>query len=231
MTAKILQMVNSAFFGLRRQISSPADAASLLGLDTVMTLVLTTQIFSQFKQVELRGFSADELYAHSLRVAVLAKQIAQAQGADAQLFNDAFTAGMLHDVGHLVLAVNQPQRYGQLLDLGRSGELPFDVCERQVFGGSHAEIGAYLLGLWGLPNSIVEAVAFHHHPNRCQAEGFTALTAVHIATALEHELHMNCEPCCSATLDVDYLTRLGLQERLPVWRALRFQRAATACAA
>ncbi len=230
MTAKILQMVNSAFFGLRRQITSPAEAASLLGLDTVVMLVLTIQIFSQYSQTALRGFSPDELYAHSLRVALLAQQIARAQGADPQMVNDAFTAGILHDVGHLVLAVNQPQCYGQLLDLWRAGELSFDVCERQVFGASHSEIGAYLLGLWGLPNSIVETVAYHHHPDRCQAAGFTAMSAVHIANALEHELHTNCEPCCSATLDLDYLTRLGIRERLPGWRALCFQQAETACA-
>ncbi len=230
MTAKILQMVNSAFFGLRRQITNPAEAASLLGLDTVVTLVLTIQIFSQYSLAGLRGFSPDELYAHSLRVALLAQQIAHAQGADQQMLNDAFTAGILHDVGHLVLAVNQPQCYGQLLDLVRAGELPFDVCERQVFGASHAEIGAYLLGLWGLPNSIVETVAFHHHPDLCQAAGFTAMSAVHIANALEHELPTNCEQSRSAPLDVDYLTRLGIQERLPVWRQLCFRQAATACA-
>ena len=225
MTAKILQLVNSAFFGLRRQISSAVEAVNLLGLETVMTLVMTIQIFSQFKAANLGGFSPDALYAHSLRVAMLAKQVAWAEVEESPLANDAFTSGLLHDVGHLVLAAHLPASYGQFLTLVRQGELSFDACERQVFGATHSEIGAYLLGLWGLPNPIVETVAFHHHPSLCQAEGFTALSAVHIANALEHELHATCDLCSSAKLDEDYLTSLGIKERIPVWREFYFQNA------
>lgn len=224
MTVKILQMVNSAFFGLRRQISSSVEAVSLLGLETVMTLVMTIQIFSQFKTADLGGFSLNALYAHSLRVGMIAKQIAQAVGEETLLANDAFTAGLLHDVGHLVLVANVPARYSQFLALVQSKELPFDACERQVFGATHSEVGAYLLGLWGLPNSIVETVAYHHHPSQCLAEGFTALTTVHIANALEHESHGSCGLCYSATLDEDYLTSLGVKERLPIWRELCSQK-------
>lgn len=230
MTAKILQMVNSAFFGLRRQIASPMEAVSLLGLETVMTLVMTIQIFSQFKSADLGGFSPDALYAHSMRVAMIAKQVALSQGDENLLANDAFTAGLLHDVGHLVLAANMPASYGQFLQLVRSEELSFDACERQVFGATHSEIGAYLLGLWGLPNSIVETVAFHHHPRQCPAEGFTALTAVHIANALEHESHTNCGLCQSSNLDEEYLTGLGIKERIPVWRELCSHNATAATA-
>lgn len=219
MTVKILQMVNSAFFGLRRQISSPMEAVNLLGLETVMTLVMTIQIFSQFKTADLGGFSPEALYTHSMRVAMIAKQIVQSQ-EDLALANDAFTAGLLHDVGHMVLVANMPARYGEFLALVQSAEHSFDACERQFFGATHSEVGAYLLGLWGLPNSIVETVAFHHHPSQCPAAGFTALTAVHIANALEHELHPHCELCPSATLDDAYLTSLGIKERIPVWREL-----------
>ncbi|MBI1766219.1 MAG: HDOD domain-containing protein [Acidobacteria bacterium] len=230
MTAKILQMVNSAFFGLRRQISSPAEAVSLLGLETVMTLVMTIQIFSQFSSTLSRGFSPEALYDHSMRVAMCAKQVALAQGEAIDLANDAFTAGLLHDVGHLVLAANMPESYGRLLALVRANELPFDDCERQVFGATHAEIGAYLLGLWGLPNAIVETVAFHDQPRACQVEGFSALSAVHIANALEHELHAQCDLCGSTKLDEEYLTRLGINDRVAVWRAGCFQNTQLAAA-
>lgn len=230
MTAKILQMVNSAFFGLRRHISSSVEAVSLLGLETVMTLVMTIQIFSQFKRADLGGLSLEALYAHSLRVGMIAKQIAQAAGEDNLHANDAFTAGLLHDVGHLVLVANVPERYRQFLTLVQTREQPFDVCERQLFGATHSEVGAYLLGLWGLPNSIVETVAFHHHPAQCLAQGFTALSAVHIANALEHEAHGSCGLCYSATLDEEYLTGLGVKERIAGWRELCLQNTATATA-
>jgi HD-like signal output (HDOD) protein len=230
MTAKILQMVNSAFFGLRRHISSSVEAVSLLGLETVMTLVMTIQIFSRFKSAELGGLSLEALYAHSMRVGMIAKQIAQAEDEATLLANDAFTAGLLHDVGHLVLVANMPARYSQFLACVQSQELSFDECERQFFGATHSEVGAYLLGLWGLPNSIVETVAYHHNPRQCLAGGFTALTAVHIANALEHESHGTCGLCYSSKLDEDYLTSLGVKERLPLWRDLYLQSTALAAA-
>ena len=188
MTAKILQLVNSAFFGVRRHISNPAEAVGLLGLDTVMTLAMTIQVFSQFKHDEKSGFSPNTLWFHSLRVGMLAKRIAQSENQDSEVIKDAFTAGLLHDTGHLVLASNLPKHYSQALMLTKTEGLSQEEAERQVFGATHAEVGAYLFGLWGLPNPIIETVAFHHHPGRCLAHQFTALTAVHVGNALEHEI-------------------------------------------
>lgn len=220
MTVKILQMVNSAFFGIRRHVSSPTEAVSLLGLDTIVTLALTVQIFSQLDQARMPGFSPDALFAHSQRVACFAKRIARAEGADPKVFNDAFTAGLLHDVGQLLLAANQPQQYAEVLKLAQTEQLPLDRAERHVFGATHSEVGAYLLGLWGLPTPIVEAVAFHHLPGLCLAAGFGPLTAVHVGNALAHELRAANQEGCCPVFDLDYLTTIGLQDRLPAWRAV-----------
>jgi HD-like signal output (HDOD) protein len=236
MTAKILQIVNSAFFGIRRHVSSPTEASAFLGLNTVITLVLSIQVFSQFDQDQLPGFSPTSLWSHSMRVGALAKRITQAQGQGQQMAEEAFTAGLLHDAGKLVLAANLPQAYSQMLAQApaepREGFqlfcLPPDEAERQVFGATHAEIGAYLLGLWGLPDPIVEAVAFHHNPRQCLGQAFSPLTAVHVANALEQESH-GAEPEEGASLregfqlsrlDLDYLAALGLGERLPAWREI-----------
>jgi hypothetical protein len=88
-----------------------------------------------------------------------------------------------------------------------------------VLGTSHAEVGAYLLGLWGLPDGLVEAVAWHHNPGGCPGGGFTALTAVHAADVLLLEAH-------GAVPDWPYLARIGLSDRFAAWRILAYERAA-----
>lgn len=220
MTAKILQVINSAFFGLRRHISSPTEAVSLLGLDTVMTLVLSIQVFSQFKQDCLPLSFATALWSHSMRVGVFAKRVVQAEGCDPEMSKDAFTAGLLHDVGHLMTAANLPKEYTQMSALAQVCHLPQDEVERQVFGATHAELGAYLLGLWGLPNSIVEAVAYHHCPEQCSVQSFSPLTAVHLGDVLDCETHTARLEWRPAGLNLDYLANLGLQDRLPAWQEL-----------
>ncbi|MDX2029412.1 MAG: response regulator [Blastocatellia bacterium] len=219
MTAKVLQLVNSAFFGIRRHVGSPAEAISLLGLDTVMKLTLIIHVFTQFDRKLLPEFSPDALISHSLRVGLFAKRIAQTETVDSETINDAFSGGLLHDVGRLVMVVNLPQQYVRMRELAESG-IPSDDAEREAFGATHSEVGAYLLGLWGLPKSIIEAVAFHHRPGRCMAGGFSPMTAVHAANAIEHELQASpdrgAEP--QATFDMDYLSELGLVDRISVWR-------------
>jgi HD-like signal output (HDOD) protein len=124
---------------------------------------------------------------------------------------------MLHDLGKLILMSNLAQEYGKVRKLAAAAGLDIATAERHVFGSSHAEVGAYLLGLWGLANPVVEAVAFHHAPVGEIATGFAPLTAVHIANVLEYESHPESgEP---PELDLDYLGKLGVEDRLPEWRA------------
>jgi HD-like signal output (HDOD) protein len=222
MTAKILQMVNSAFFGLRRHISNPADATSLLGLDIVKALVLSIHIFSQFSQTRIPGFSLEDLWEHNMAVAALSKQIARAEKQNQQVVDDSFTAGLLHECGKLVLASRLPKEYGEMLTLTGPERLSTAEVERKVFGATHSEVGAYLLGLWGLPDSIVEAVAFHQSPNQCPGDAFSPLTAVHVADYLVGEPSPGgAGNAATAEVDLVYLTRLGLDDRLASWEALR----------
>ncbi|MDQ3818404.1 MAG: response regulator [Acidobacteriota bacterium] len=218
MTAKILQMVNSAFFGLRRTVSNPAEACLLLGMDTIMSLVLTIHVFSQFKAKGLEGFSPDALWSHCIAVGRFAKHIAQMEQQDKQTIEDSFTAGLLHDSGRVILAATLPDWYQESINLALSEELSIIDAEREVFGTTHAEVGAYLLGLWGLPYSIVESVAFHHKPSQSPEEAFTPLMAVHIADYIEAEsCSQRRKHEVSPPLDRDYLSRLKLAGRLPAW--------------
>jgi HD-like signal output (HDOD) protein len=221
MTAKILQMVNSAFFGLRRHISNPADAVGLLGLDIVKALVLSIHVFSQFSSTRIPGFSLEALWEHTMAVGALSKQIARTEKQTPQVVDDSFTAGLLHECGKLVLAARLPREYGEMLTLASTEELPMDEAERKVFGATYPEVGAYLLGLWGLPDSIVEAVAFHQSPSQCPRDAFSPLTAVHVADFLVGESNLaSGTSAASAELDRVYLSRLGLDERMESWKAL-----------
>lgn len=219
MTAKILQLVNSAFFGLRRIVSNPAEAAMLLGLDTIMSLVLSIHVFSKFTPGSVRGFSAEALWSHSMRVGRWARVIAKAETRDRKLAEDSFTAGLLHDVGRLILAVTLPRWYEEALAQAESEGVADTEAELSVFGTTHAEVGGYLLGLWGLPDSIVEAVAFHHQPTKCPAMSFTPLTAVHAADYFEH-LSAFGRARTPVAPDTEYLAQLGFDARLAVWQEL-----------
>jgi HD-like signal output (HDOD) protein len=218
MTAKILQLVNSAFFGLRRQVSGPVEAVGLLGLDTIQALILSIQVFANFDQAEMGSLSIDALWSHSMAVSALAKRIAKAENCKRKVIDDAFMAGLLHDVGKLVLAANLPQDYDQALALAQAEGMAEWEAERATLGATHAEVGAYLLGLWGLPEPMVEALAFHHCPSACPHHTFGPLTAVHVANALmrEDDAADATEP--SVRVDGEYLAALGLGDRLARWR-------------
>ncbi len=214
MTAKILKLVNSAFFGLRREVSNPADAAAFLGLDTIKSLVLSLNAFSQYESVKTDGFSLAVLWNHSLATAAAAKRIAQLEKSAAKIVDHAFAAGLLHDVGKTVLAFNFPDQYGKTIQLAQSQGADLLKAEQETFGANHADVGGYLLGLWGLPVSVVDAIALHHQPSLSADEGFTPLTAVHAANALV---------CCGRTADsspawdAEYLSRLSLTDHAADW--------------
>jgi HD-like signal output (HDOD) protein len=217
MTAQLLKLVNSAFFGLRRQVSSPAEAANYLGLDTIRSVVLLINVFSQYQSVKIEGFSLSTLGAHSLDTGVAAKGIAQLEGADRKLADEAFVAGMLHDTGKIVLAANFAWQYGDVLKLMRSDGFDQYRAEQRVFGADHAEVGGYLLGLWGLPVPVVEAIAFHHRPADVVEKTFSPLTAVHVANALVHFMGEADPVFPNRRLDITYLTGLGLIDRAADW--------------
>ena len=216
MTAKILNLVNSAFFGLKARVSSPIQAVQLLGLDTVKGLVLTASVFSQFDQARLGRFSIVTFWRHSLITGSFARIVVTQERRDQHLANDASVAGMLHDAGQLVLAAHLPEKYGEALELMASRGIALCDAEREVFGATHATVGAYLLGLWGLPDSVVEAVAYHHTPGVSGERAFAPLAAVHVADAFADELVAVGAP--GAAFDAPYLDRTGLGHRVAHWR-------------
>jgi HD-like signal output (HDOD) protein len=218
MTAKILQLVNSAFFGLRRHVASPAQAVSLLGLDTIKALVLSVHIFTQFDTQKATCLSLQRLWRHSFLTGVLAKAIAKEENLKQILVDDSFMAGLLHDLGKPILAVNFPERYGEAQELSKVKNLPLWEAEKEIFSVTHSEVGAYLAGLWGLPDSAVGGLAFHHSPAQWQGQGFSPLLAVHVANVLEHREDSSDREQVKSQIDSDYLAKLDMTNRLAAWQ-------------
>jgi len=218
MTVKILQMVNSAFFGLPKPIANPAEAVFHLGMETVRSLVMSVQIFSQFEQLRSVQFPLKALMTHSLRTASVARRIAQMENAGSTVVEDAFTAGLLMDIGTLVIGVNLATEFASAREVSRQHMMPLWDAEREVLGVSHAEVGAYLLSLWGLPETIVEAVLHHHLPGRGTNKNFSALTCVHAVNALEYEHRIDEPPFNVPQIDQAYVTDVGVHKSVKEWR-------------
>ena len=218
MSAKVVQLVSSAFFGLPRRISRPSEAVMLLGLDTVKSLALTLGLFSKFDESTLSFIPVKRIYEHSMKTGLLAREIARAEGADTGMVADAFMTGLLHDVGKLLLGHNIPDIYQGIFERSSREKIPFFEAERAELGATHGEVGAYLLGLWGLPDAVVEGVAFHHNLGGSLVKGFEPLIAVHVASAIEHSpCPLNGEAAFVEGIDMETLDRLGFKARLPAW--------------
>jgi HD-like signal output (HDOD) protein/ActR/RegA family two-component response regulator len=230
MCAKVLQLVNSAFFGLGRRISSAREAVTYLGLAPLRALVLSAGAFRAFTPAHpIEGFSVEALEAHSSLVARTASAMLPSRHKAAE----AFTAGMLHDVGKLILAMQRPDELATVIAAAHDEGRPLHILEHERLGVTHAEVGAYLLSLWRLPAPIVEAVAHHHTPYVREAAGLDPGAAVYIADRLvaEHETAAHLHAGTREPVDEGYLAELGVLDRLDAWRQLAAERVGAADAA
>ncbi|MDJ0988240.1 MAG: response regulator [Desulfobacterales bacterium] len=218
MTAKILQVVNSAFFGLVRKISNPKEAVMLLGTETIKALVLSVKIFSEFNQKKYAWFNFDELFNHSMSVSMFAQSVSKEERLDQYLINNSLMAGMFHDLGKLILVTNFQKPYQQILAEAQQKKRHLWELEIDMFGTSHAEIGAYLMGLWGLDYPVIEAIAFHHCPDRSLADSTGLLTAVHFGDAYDRLKKDENSSGELKQLDRGYLDNLGVGHRIDDWR-------------
>ncbi len=217
-SAKILQLVNSALFGLPREISTMNTAVSYLGIDMLHNLVLSAEVFRVFENAaKLPGFSFEEVHEHSQLTAKIAAHIP----VPAAVHSAAMVAGLLHDVGKLVLATRSPKHFARALQGAAEEKRPLFAVEQDLMGVSHAEVGAYLLGIWGLPCPVVEAVAHHHHPERVPQTTLDAVAVVHVANYLAHgnPVRPAAEEDSNAYLkpDPEYLENLGLTDQISTW--------------
>ena len=220
LTAEVLKLTNSSYLGVPRNLSAPAQAVEALGLETVKALVMSLKFLAEHSRLRTGYLAVDQIWQHSINVAQIARDLVLFETKDRSLASQALTAGLVHDLGKIVLATNFDDLYGRVHSLARKQPVTLWDVEKEMFGANHGEIGACLIGMWNLPSAIVEATALHHEPPSGETQQLTVLAAVHIANVLERELGSSDEGMIVApVINTPFLNELGLLERLPVWRA------------
>lgn len=216
MATKVLQLVNSAYFGRPRRISSIPVTVSLLGLERLRALALSTHVFGMIGDAESRACGLERLQERSLMTAQLARRFLSGSGRA----EEGFTVGLLQDVGKLLLAVSLRDRYRDVHEEACRRQTPIESLEREEFGVSHAVVGACLLSLWGLPVTIIEAVAFHHAPSGVLHDDTALVDAVHVADAMAQAITQGegAPATCALVLDPILLSRDGMEEKILAWR-------------
>ncbi len=198
--AKILKLVNSPYFGLPSSVDSVQKAITMLGLDTIKALVLSTHMFSMYDENLLPQLNISLLWDHCFRVSNIARLIAQCEGMDRVDIAECRMMGLLHDVGKLVLITSFPEKYEVMLQGLSSSDKMVWEGEKEAFGTTHAEVGAYLMGLWGLPGSLVYGIGHHHC--RVTKESQKALI-VHVANVIDHNFYILHEDYYKSRLHED----------------------------
>lgn len=216
-SAKVLQLANSAFFGSSRPVTSIQNAVGYMGLNALKCLVLSVEIFKAFEpKTKVHGFSMDSMQRHAL----LTAQIAARLPVPRHFAEVAFVSSTLHDVGKLIQAWKLSASFAETIRESLDEHLPLYKVEERAHGFSHAEMGAYLLGIWGLPYPVVETVALHHSPNRVPHQEFDAVAAVYVANLLAHRIdpaQNQTEPESDFEQSEQDLRDLGVLDSIPAW--------------
>lgn len=217
--AQIMKQVNSAFFGFNRQISDLREAISLLGVRNLRSMALSSQLNKQFKQGDgWNQFSFEQMGQRSLLVARLAQALSKRAGASKAVQDQAFLAGLLHDLGVMIMAAHDPAQYKKLITYAVKKQKPIYLVEKAACGFFHGEVAAALLALWNLPPQVVEAVMLHHVPHLSSATEFSPLTAVHVADAMLPSVDVAGECDLASSLSLRYLDQVGVMDEVPQWR-------------
>ena len=217
LSASIIKLVNSAFFGLRTRVSSPLHAVNLLGLEVLSALVLSVKLFSSFDQSQYPGFNLDFLWRHSLNTGLFAKAIARAEALPPREQDDIYIAGILHDIGKLALLSHGQGVYSDVLAKCREENTHVWMIEQRLLNTSHAELGAYLLSTWGLDQEIVHCIQAHHTLENYLGGHPLWAAIIHTANCFDHTLTVINASYSRHPLDMEGLTRMGVAGRLPAW--------------
>lgn len=220
MSAKILQIVNSAFYGPSTEISDPVRASVYLGIKAIKALALTDGVFSTLPDEKVEQFCVSGLQEHCLRVGSLARSICRTQKFTDQQQEIAMMAGILHDTGKMILISEFDYELAEIIRLSRKDKQPCHEIERETIDLTHAELGGCLLNLWGLGNDLIEAATFHHEPAECAKNGFSIALSVYLANAIDHQLCSSLGGGWSEGINMEVLESLDLEDQLHEWQKI-----------
>ncbi len=224
LTSKVLRLANTR--GAKERISNIYYATFTLGLENLKSFVLAAQLFSE---IDKKGYSSKlnmhAQWEHCVAVGECARRIATNAGAKLKVIDESYTAGLLHDIGVLILAANLPDEFEIALELAERQGVTLIQAERTVVGATHPEVGAYLLDLWGLPEDVVKAISHHAFPSGYPEElysfdaddEFTPLTAVHVANYFCEKANEDRNDYGVSELDMKYLEGAGHADSVESW--------------
>ena len=217
LTAKLLKVVNSAFFGLKNTITDPVSAVNYLGIDVVKSLAVSVKAFEKFGNAAAKGIVSD-LWDHSELVANMCRKIAESECLPHDDVEKCYMTGLLHDIGSLILADNFSEKYMEFkTGVDGNSECAVDR-EVELFGAEHGSIGAYLLGLWNIDHVIIEAVAFHHDPMKSHVGEIGPLAILHVAECFSFGFFDIEE--MQRRIDFQYMKRINCLQKIPQWRQI-----------
>jgi putative nucleotidyltransferase with HDIG domain len=187
LTAKVLKIANSPFYGFQRKISTLDFAIMVLGFDSLKEILISISLISSFKKKQDKYFNSKEFWEHSLATGIAARTLARQLGY--RISGESFVAGLIHDIGILVTHQYFHDDYEQIVDAVTGGKSTFQDMEETVLFATHGDIGAWLAERWNLPDQLIEAIKFHHKP--ALAERNPQLTAlIHFVDYLCHKLEI-----------------------------------------
>jgi len=221
-SAKLLQIANSAFFGPSRPVTTVEQAAVYLGLDTLRNLTLVADsAWLAAGAPECPDFSLPDLQKHALLTAAIAVKLAP----ELPHKDELVTAALLHDIGQILLAVRLPAFLQQAIALSRSRPCPLHEAERELRGMTHAELGGYLLDLWGVPHAIIEPISFHHSPDILRSHGFGIGALLYIADMLADQAFPATGQEYHRSELLEFLDAFARGEQLSGWERIAEQEA------
>jgi HD-like signal output (HDOD) protein len=219
LTTQLLKLVNSGYFGMVEAVTDVESAIQMMGFETVRMMVLHSGVFGRFTEIAAISPVLEQVSRRSCKTAELARQLALHERLPLPVVRAAACASLLAHVGTVVLAANFPGRFQRATGMVEESGLGMDRAEQGLFQADHALLGAYLLGLWGFSDAIVEAVAFHHRPG---ASGSTALDVITITHVAQYLARAESRPGYldgpfKREIDYTYLLEIGVTDRIESW--------------
>ncbi|MFZ1684185.1 MAG: HDOD domain-containing protein [Candidatus Zixiibacteriota bacterium] len=213
-SAKLLHMINSAYFGLKTRVESVLQAVNLLGVETVKGIVLTASVYKGEGNAKIPGYSPKEIYDRAVGVGAKSRFIAYSFGLPRNEVDYALTSGLLHDIGKLVLLTNFTEEFKRVLARSERDSIPMHEAQEMELGADDAAIGAFLLETWKLPEKIIDAVAVHYCPSKWGKNQLDSCAAVHIAYASEQDRLQHHGGSARSAFDRGLTDKLGLSDQL-----------------
>lgn len=219
LSTQILRLANSAYFNLSRKLSNCRQAVDVLGIETVRALLMVSEFYVSETADSAETCESKVLAERSLMIGGLSRQIALTLNLDEAQIDEAATAGVLCHIGTAILRLNHFEKFTAAMSLVEAGTMSVIEAEREMFGASHAELAAYLMGLWGFPDGVVEAVAFHHEPAKSGKTEVSPLSVVHLAQAFvgsfnSSESNLFSRAPLHYPTDEAYIESIGLADRI-----------------